>query len=99
MSFLITKSEALTAAAQGVRGIRDRAIQSDAQAAPVTTAVQPPAADRMSARAATFLVEYAQRYREAIAAAAVALEEFELALTAGAAKYAAAEVDNAKTLT
>ncbi|OSC41664.1 PE family protein [Mycobacterium decipiens] len=98
MSFLITNPEALTLAATSVRGIRDRAIQSDAEAAPATTAVRPPAADLVSARAATFLVDYARKYRQTIAAAAVVLEEFALALTTGAGKYATTEADNIKTI-
>lgn len=40
MSFVITNPEALTVAATEVRRIRDRAIQSDAQVAPMTTAVR-----------------------------------------------------------
>lgn len=60
MSFVITNPEALTVAATEVRRIRDRAIQSDAQVAPMTTAVRPPAADLVSEKAATFLVEYAR---------------------------------------
>ncbi|MEQ0607301.1 PE family protein, partial [Mycobacterium tuberculosis] len=56
MSFVITNPEALTVAATEVRRIRDRAIQSDAQVAPMTTAVRPPAADLVSEKAATFLV-------------------------------------------
>lgn len=53
MSFVITNPEALTVAATEVRRIRDRAIQSDAQVAPMTTAVRPPAADLVSEKAAT----------------------------------------------
>lgn len=94
---LITNPEALTVAATEVRRIRDRAIQSDAQVAPMTTAVRPPAADLVSEKAATFLVEYARKYRQTIAAAAVVLEEFAHALTTGADKYATAEADNIKT--
>lgn len=98
MSFVITNPEALTVAATEVRRIRDRAIQSDAQVAPMTTAVRPPAADLVSEKAATFLVEYARKYRQTIAAAAVVLEEeFAHALTTGADKYATAEADNIKT--
>lgn len=96
MSFVITNPEALTVAATEVRRIRDRAIQSDAQVAPMTTAVRPPAADLVSEKAATFLVEYARKYRQTIAAAAVVLEEFAHALTTGADKYATAEADNIK---
>lgn len=96
MSFVITNPEALTVAATEVRRIRDRAIQSDAQVAPMTTAVRPPAADLVSEKAATFLVEYARKYRQTIAAAVV-LEEFAHALTTGADKYATAEADNIKT--
>lgn len=95
--FVITNPEALTVAATEVRRIRDRAIQSDAQVAPMTTAVRPPAADLVSEKAATFLVEYARKYRQTIAAAAVVLEEFAHALTTGADKYATAEADNIKT--
>lgn len=97
MSFVITNPEALTVAATEVRRIRDRAIQSDVQVAPMTTAVRPPAADLVSEKAATFLVEYARKYRQTIAAAAVVLEEFAHALTTGADKYATAEADNIKT--
>lgn len=97
MSFVITNPEALTVAATEVRRIRDRAIQSDAQVALMTTAVRPPAADLVSEKAATFLVEYARKYRQTIAAAAVVLEEFAHALTTGADKYATAEADNIKT--
>ncbi|CKQ11031.1 PE family protein [Mycobacterium tuberculosis] len=70
---MITNPEALTVAATEVRRIRDRAIQRDAQVAPMTTAVRPPAADLVSEKAATFLVEYARKYRQTIAAAAVVL--------------------------
>lgn len=55
------------------------------------------AADLVSEKAATFLVEYARKYRQTIAAAAVVLEEFAHALTTGADKYATAEADNIKT--
>lgn len=98
MSFLTTKPEALKAAATEVRRIRDHAIQSDDREAPATAALQAPAIDWVSERGATCLAAYARRYRQIIAEAAVVLEEFALALSTGADKYATAEAVNAKTL-
>lgn len=98
MSFMTVAPEALKAAAVEVETIRERAVSTDAQAARVTTAVQPPAADRISGKAATFLVEYARKYQQTIAQAVVILEEFAAALTTGADRYATAEANNAKTV-
>ncbi|KLO30719.1 PE family protein [Mycobacterium haemophilum] len=98
MSFLITAPEALTAAATETRKIRAEAAAVDAAAAPTITAVVAPAPDPDSQRAAEHLVRHALQYSETIAAAAAILEEFALALDAGAAQYAATEADNAKTM-
>ncbi|MFW3115522.1 PE family protein [Mycobacterium haemophilum DSM 44634] len=57
-----------------------------------------PGLDADSKRAAAHLVRYTQQYRQTIAAAAVILEEFALALDSGPDKYATAEADNITAL-
>lgn len=99
MSYMATVPEALQRAAAKVRQFRERAADASAESAsPEITAVVAPALDVDSQRAAAYLVRYGQQYRQTIAAAAVILEEFALALDAGAAKYAAAEADNITAL-
>ncbi|AKN16440.1 PE family protein [Mycobacterium haemophilum DSM 44634] len=98
MSFLSTAPEALNDAATETRKIRAEAVTVDAAAAPTITAVVAPAPDPDSQRAAEHLVRHAQQYSETIAAAAAILEEFALALDAGADQYTATEADNAKTM-
>ncbi|AKN16033.1 PE family protein [Mycobacterium haemophilum DSM 44634] len=99
MGFLVTVPEALQRAAAKVRDIRERAVEVNAESeSPEITAVVAPGLDADSARAAAYLVRYAQQYRQTIAAATVILEEFAAALLVGAAKYADAETDNVTAL-
>ncbi|AKN16115.1 PE family protein [Mycobacterium haemophilum] len=99
MSFVTTNPEALKAAAEGVREIKDRAVAISVQAAPVTNAVKPPAIDAVSTRAATYLVDHAKKYKDTIAEAATVLEAFAVALTTGAEKYATTEANTGKDFT
>ena len=98
MSFLITAPEALNEAAAEVRNMSAQTVGAHAAADPVLTAVVAPAPDPDSQRVAAHLVQYAQQYSETIAEAAVMLDEFALALDAGAAQYATTEADNVKAL-
>ncbi|WP_231584683.1 PE domain-containing protein [Mycobacterium haemophilum] len=78
-----------------MRQLRERAVDVTAESgAPAIAAVVAPALDADSKRAATYLVRYAQQYQQTIAAAAIILEEFTLALDAGANRYATAKADN-----
>ncbi|KLO25639.1 PE family protein [Mycobacterium haemophilum] len=99
MSYVVTAPEALRRAAAKVRQLRQRAVDVNAESeTPAITAVVAPALDDDSERVATYLVRYGKQYRQTIAAAAAILEEFAVALDAGAAKYSAAEVDNITAL-
>lgn len=86
------------AAAAKLREIGAEAVDLHARMDPVLTKVPAPAIDWDSKRAAAYLARYAQQCRRRIAQAAVILAEFADALDAGAARYAGAEADNAKTL-
>ena len=66
--------------------------------APTITGVMAPAPDPDSQKAAAQLIRHAQQYLPRFAEAAVMLEEFALALDAGAAQHAAAEADNVRAL-
>ncbi|KLO25634.1 PE family protein [Mycobacterium haemophilum] len=99
MSYVVTVPEALQKAAATVRALRDRAILANSESAsPEITAVVAPALDADSQRVAAYLVQKGQQYRQTIVAAAEILEEFALALDAGAAKYATTEANNITAL-
>ncbi|WP_454561787.1 PE family protein [Mycobacterium haemophilum] len=96
---LFTVPQALELAAARVRRFSERVVSATAE--PETqaiTAVVAPGLDADSKRAAAYLVRYAQQYRQTITAAAATLDEFALALDAGANKYATAEADNITAL-
>ncbi|KLO33582.1 PE family protein [Mycobacterium haemophilum] len=97
MPFLVTAPEMLTRAAEGVHTLVDRTVEINDEAAPVLTAVLPPAADAVSTKAAAYLAMHATQYEETIVAATEILLRFIKALSSSAAAYSTAEIDNGNT--
>ncbi|WP_454561784.1 PE family protein [Mycobacterium haemophilum] len=99
MSYVVTCLEVLRDAAEQARHLAEEVVDvNDPSKSPEITAVVAPGLDEDSEMFAASLREFGQQYRQAIAAATVILEEFALALDAGAAKYATAEDDNITAL-
>ncbi len=95
MSFVTAHPEEIAAAATTLQGIGATVSAQSAAAAPVLTAVLPPAADEVSAITAAQFVAHAQAYQAVAAQAAAIHEAFVNTLAMSAGSYAATEVANA----
>ncbi|GBE67218.1 PE family protein [Mycobacterium sp. MFM001] len=95
MTFVTTRPELLTAAANDLRGIGAAMSAHNAAAAAPTTTVVPAAADEVSALTAAHFAAHGQLYQAVSAQAAAIHEMFVSTLGASAGSYAATEAANA----
>jgi hypothetical protein len=95
MSFVTTQPEALAATAASLAGVGAMLSAQNAAAAAPTTGVLPPAADEVSALAATQFAVHAQMYQAISAQAEAIRQQFVSTLEMSATSYAATEAANA----
>ncbi|AKN16578.1 PE family protein [Mycobacterium haemophilum] len=92
MSFVTAQPTALTAAAGVLQSIGVSTVASNTAAAPVTTAVLPPAADEVSAFLSQFFSTHAQEYHGHAARGAVVHQKLVQSLLTGSFAYATTEL-------
>ena len=97
MLYVTTQPEALTATAANLAGIGAMMSAQNAAAAAPTTGVIPPAADQVSALAATQFAVHAQMYQAISAQAEAIHQQLVSTLEINATSYAATEAANATT--
>ncbi|OBK28611.1 PE-PGRS family protein [Mycobacterium asiaticum] len=98
MSYVITAPEALAAAAKDLTGIGDVLKRAAAGAAPSTTTIVTAAGDEISAAVARLFGNYAEEFQALTAQTSLFQTQFEQALSAAGAAYAAAEAANVAPL-
>lgn len=97
-SYVIAAPEALAVAAGDLTGIGEAIKGAAAAAAPSTTAIVAAAGDEVSAAIANLFGSYAREFQALSAQMTLFQAQFEHALSAAAAAYAAAEAANASPL-
>jgi hypothetical protein len=95
MPFVTTQPEALAATAANLAGVGATMSAQNAAAAAPTTGVLPPAADEVSALAATQFAVHAQMYQAISTQAEAIHQQFVSTLETSATSYAATEAANA----
>ena len=95
MSFLMTKTEAMTSAAAALQAIGSAVSAQDAASAGPTTGVVPPAADTVSAVMAAHFAKHATDFQAVAAHAAEVREQFVKTLQTSAVSYLTTEAANA----
>jgi hypothetical protein len=95
MSFVVTRPDALAAAAGQLNGFGAALAAQNAAAAAATTGLPPAAADVVSSLAATQFSAHGALYQVAAAQAMAVHELLTASLDAGAGSYAATEAANA----
>ncbi|BBX44842.1 type VII secretion system ESX-5 target PE19 [Mycobacterium cookii] len=95
MSFVSTRPDELTAAAENLQGIGATLTAQNAAAAAPTTGVLPAAADEVSALTAAQFATHAEMYQAISAQAAAIHDMFVDTLGVSAGSYAAVEAANA----
>lgn len=95
MLFVITQPDMLTAAAGNLAGVGSAPATANTIAATPTTALEPAAADEVSALTAAQFAAHAQFYQAASTQAAGIHHQFVTTLAASTASYAATEAVNA----
>lgn len=98
MSFVTTTPATMTCAATDLAAIGSRIDTANAAAAAVTTRLAAPAADEISTAIVALFNEHARSFQTLTARATALLDEFAVALQAGARSYAWVEAGNGSSM-